>query len=274
MIGVYHIHSNFSYDGKNSVSEIAEWARAQKLDFVIITEHDKDFTDKKFRAYFQECQRSSEGVELIPGIEYSFNAHGTWVHVGVFGIPFLIKNDTEFGKMEAFLGKVRELGGVSVLNHPVDIIHLIPESVLLKFDLVELWNTKYDHTYAPNADNLLMLRSLKGNCHFIASSDLHSTTTGDYVKINVESEALSSVNDSVMTALKTGRFSSGFKGWTVCPDGKIFSNLRIKRFVLPTFSQYHRKVYNSLRWVSRRLQWKPPPFIVRLVKLKIRGNGS
>ena len=70
--GLLHFHSNFSYDGHNSIQEIAKWRKTEKIDFIILTEHDNDFDNQKFENYVNECEKHSKNIILVPGIEYSF----------------------------------------------------------------------------------------------------------------------------------------------------------------------------------------------------------
>jgi hypothetical protein len=34
------------------------------------------------------------------------------------------------------------------------VYHVVPRNLLARFDVIEIWNTKYDHDYSPHSLNL------------------------------------------------------------------------------------------------------------------------
>lgn len=269
MKGIYHIHSEFSYDAVNSVRDIYDWAKGQGLDFVMITEHDNDFDQDKFERFVAECDAvDDDDVRLIPGIEYSFYKEKKWIHVGVLGVPFFIKNDTKFDNLSSFLDKVKAEGGMSVLNHPIDYFYLIPDELLGKFDFIELWNTKYDHFYAPNLKNLRMRSHPAFNNWFIASSDIHAVPHARFVTVELEGSDDSFGSDAaIINAMKKGLFSCSFEDWKVSSKG-LLQTRHARQKILPLLSYCHNTIYKLLRWVVRKLHYKPPPALVRFLKFK------
>ncbi len=109
-----HVHSNWSYDGKWSLAEIAAGFVKRGYQAVMLTEHDRGFDEERRLEHREACSSaSSSEILLVPGIEYS-DARNC-VHVLVWGdVPFIGEN-SETGKVLAAAAAFR---GVSVLAHP------------------------------------------------------------------------------------------------------------------------------------------------------------
>lgn len=152
-----HIHSDWSYDGRWSLGEIARAFEQRGYDAVLLCEHDRGFDADRWQDYRQACAEASTGrTLLVPGIEYSDPSNT--VHVSVWGVlPFL----GEALETNDLVRRVREAGGVSVLAHPArrDALDILDDESLSYLTGVELWNRKYDG-YAPCsvAIELLMRR--------------------------------------------------------------------------------------------------------------------
>ena len=87
--GIVHVHSNYSYDGHNSLEEIARYARTRGYHFVGMTEHSDTFDRSRMRDYVQDCARmSTSECLLIPGIYL-------WVAFK-FTLPLVIDKGLDF----------------------------------------------------------------------------------------------------------------------------------------------------------------------------------
>ena len=84
-----HIHSSWSYDGRWSLKEIAAEFARRGFRVVMITEHDRGFTEERRLMHREACAEArASAMLIIPGIEYSDAANN--VHVLVWGsVPFL-----------------------------------------------------------------------------------------------------------------------------------------------------------------------------------------
>jgi hypothetical protein len=100
--GAWHVHTTRS-DGRGSATDVARAARAAGLDFVVLTDHNPAELPTPVR---------EEGVLLVPG-EESSTPFGHLVDVGSRR-PLM---DAE--KVSAPVRAVQELGGLSVLAHPL-----------------------------------------------------------------------------------------------------------------------------------------------------------
>ena len=113
-LAVCHVHSNWSYDGSWSLSELVDKVRRSGCRVLMMTEHDRGFTAERFSEYRRVCANaSSEDILVVPGIEYSDSANR--VHVLTWGpVPFL----GEGLVTEELLKSVKGAGGVAVMAHP------------------------------------------------------------------------------------------------------------------------------------------------------------
>lgn len=109
-----HIHSDWSYDGKWSLSALAAMFARRRFRILMVTDHDRGLTESRQLQHRKACaQASSDRIFVLPGIEYS-DADNI-VHVLVWGpVPFL----GEGLPTTELLKAVRASNGVAVLAHP------------------------------------------------------------------------------------------------------------------------------------------------------------
>lgn len=141
-----HVHSEWSYDGSWSLRSIAAAFRRRGYDAVLLCEHDRGFSAERQAAHRKACADASQGILLVPGIEYSDGANV--VHVPTWGpVPFLGEG-LETGDL---LRRVHEHKGVAVLAHPSrhDAWSHLDPTWLPFLAGMELWSRKYDG-WAPN----------------------------------------------------------------------------------------------------------------------------
>jgi len=137
-----HIHSEWSYDGKWSLPKLAAEFGRRGYRVLLMTEHDRGFTQARLLEYRDACaQASSETVLIVPGIEYS-DADNI-VHTLVWGLVSFLGE--ALPTME-LLQRVEAAKGVAVFAHPSR------KEAWKKFDRqwcskllgVEIWNRKTD----------------------------------------------------------------------------------------------------------------------------------
>jgi len=149
-----HVHSDWSYDGKWSLEKLAAAFNRRGYSLVMMTEHDRGFTEARRVEHQEACARaSSKEILVLPGIEYS-DARNI-VHVLVWGsVPFL----GEALPTSELLKRVKAAGGVAVLAHPSrknawKCFDPEWENQLLG---IEIWNRKTDGWVpSPNAAPLV-----------------------------------------------------------------------------------------------------------------------
>jgi hypothetical protein len=143
----FHVHSEWSYDAKLTLEEVAALFSRHRYDVVFMCEHDRGFSAQRLRSYAAACEAaSSEGPLLVPGIEYA-DADDR-VHIPVWGpVPFL----GEGLPTTRLLQTVVEHSGVSVLAHPRrrDAWEIVEHEWLELCTGIEIWTRKWDG-WAPN----------------------------------------------------------------------------------------------------------------------------
>jgi hypothetical protein len=202
-----HIHSEWSYDAEWSLGDIARAFRRRRYDVVLMSEHDRDFTEQRWKDYQQACEdASTDGILLVPGIEYE-DADNV-VHTPVWGtdIPF-------FGVGRCTLELLRAAnseGAVAVMAHPwrrnaVSRYH--PDWAPL-LSAIEIWNRKYDgfapHRQASDITNQYGLQPF-------VSLDFHTGRQFFPLAMTVQIEAVPSP-PAIIEAIRRGRCHPEFLG--------------------------------------------------------------
>jgi len=143
----FHVHSDWSYDGRLTLEEVAALFTRHRYDAVFMCEHDRGFSSERLRAYVAQCESaSSPGALLVPGIEYADEADV--VHVPVWGdVPFLGEGVPTARLLEHVAGH----DGASVLAHPRrrDAWKTVDRDWLALCTGIEVWTRKWDG-WAPN----------------------------------------------------------------------------------------------------------------------------
>lgn len=116
--GVIHLHSDYSHDGRASILEIVDAARANGIDFVMLTDH--SWLQAKYDGY----ERSYDGVRLFIGIEVT----PRYNHYLAFGIdePLITCDlswvfpyeDEQDISPQFYIDWVRSKGGIGFIAHP------------------------------------------------------------------------------------------------------------------------------------------------------------
>jgi hypothetical protein len=143
----FHVHSEWSYDAKLSLAELAKLFGDHNYDAVFMCEHDRGFSAERLCEYEAACQQTSlAGPLIIPGIEYADPEDR--VHVPVWGTTGFLGEGVPTARL---LELVRDQGGVSVLAHPRrrDAWKLVSPAWLDRLTGIEIWTRKWDG-WAPN----------------------------------------------------------------------------------------------------------------------------
>jgi hypothetical protein len=137
-----HIHSDWSYDGSWPIEQLAAEFARRGYNVLLMTEHDRGFSQGRLDDYRAACRRaSSPKMLVVPGIEYS-EATNT-IHILTWGdIPFL----GEARPTSTVLEGVSRARGVSVFAHPrrKNAWRQFDPSWSEKLLGVEVWNRKTD----------------------------------------------------------------------------------------------------------------------------------
>src|SRR5688500_15608535 len=140
LLGAVHVHSAYSRDGRDPLSELRSFALERGIRFLSLTDHAEDFDAQKFARYVQECSElSDDTVSLIPGLEFRF-AGLKGMHLLALGLRRWIEPRTP----DEFFQLTDGNAGFTIAAHPIYPRYLYPEVVLDRVDAIEVWNATYN----------------------------------------------------------------------------------------------------------------------------------
>ena len=210
--GIVHVHSDYSHDGLDSLARLREFAQERGLGFVCLTDHAEDFGPAVFQRYRNECeQHSTDGVRLIPGLEFRFEGF-PGLHLLALGLRALIEPATP----EAFIELARTTAGLTIVAHPMLARYRLPEAVRQGIDAIEVWNAAYDTRYLPDPRAFELFQSVQAqrpDVLAVAGLDQHDAANDRRTRVVLERPEADPV-----AALKGGRFNN--RGLTLGFDAR------------------------------------------------------
>lgn len=202
LLGAVHVHTAYSHDGRDSIAEIAEWARKAGLAFVAITDHAEDFDAAAFDRLRAECiEESRDGLEIIPGLEFRFPGH-TGFHLLACGLAQWIEPTTP----EEFLSMARAHAQLLIAAHPVIWRNVYPLSLLGQFDAIEVWNATYNTRYLPDPAAVRTVRALRSagaTTLAIVGLDQHDRRNDRGTRVEIDANG-----PTPLLALRSGAFTN------------------------------------------------------------------
>lgn len=197
-----HVHSEWSDDAAWSLDAIARSFRRRRYNAVLMCEHSRGWTARRYGDYVEACAAASrDGLLLVPGIEYE--EEDNVVHVAVWGdVPFFGRTP-DIGEL---LGKVAAADGISVLAHPWrrEAWRRFEHSWAQHLTAIEIWNRKYDG-WAPNRFALEMVR--RERLGEFVSLDFHTRRQFFPLAMALRVERDAKLDrDAVYSALRAGAF--------------------------------------------------------------------
>ena len=114
-LGVIHLHSEYSHDGRDSIAALHAFALERGIGFIGLTDHAEDFEPDRYLALQQECAAVSDSrVRIIPGLEYRFNGY-PGLHLLALGLTKWIAPKTPAEFIQQTRGHVASF---TVVAHP------------------------------------------------------------------------------------------------------------------------------------------------------------
>ena len=212
--GIAHVHSRWSYDGCHDLAEIAGFARARGLDFVLMSEHTRTLTEDAVAAFARECDAltRSTGVVMVPGIECE--ATPDHVHVLGYGVRTLVRER----RVSTIARAVRAAGGFAVFAHPVyrDALGTVTYHELDDLHGWEIWNGKADGGWYPSVAAIRALASLRASGAGLApmaGADLHRLEA--YPGIVLEMDGATREAPAILGALQHRAYRMRGRAWSL-----------------------------------------------------------
>lgn len=142
MRGVSHVHTKYSRDSSLEIQDLNKKCSEKNLDFVLIADHFEDMSEKDVDKMIDECERGSDGVEIIPGVEIVTSE----THLLLYGLKEtpILNNPSEIQP-----DHIREMKRENP-NLTVGIAHFgYPQNNIgfEEIDFIEVWNYRYDGIY-------------------------------------------------------------------------------------------------------------------------------
>ena len=155
--GLFHVHSTYSYDGRDCIDDLKQFCVRNKYSFACLTEHSYGMTTEKWASFLHDCTAVSDNdVLMVPGLEYESEDNRN-LHLLAIGI----RNFRDNTGTEEFLQDVKSQGGIVVMAHPSRSSYEIPEEIARHLDGVEVWNAAYDSRYLPDHKAILAYSRLR-----------------------------------------------------------------------------------------------------------------
>ena len=201
--GVIHIHSTYSYDGKESLQSLRDFLIGKGIQFCCLTEHTDQMTIEQARLFVQECKSLSGSQFLfIPGYEVPYKK----AHMLLIGAEVFLGQFADATMLQTWSSK----SALTVLAHPVRNrfkVDTVMEGVL---DGIEIWNQQYEGKLVPRQRSKKLLQKLQQkNPKLLATGglDFHRTEHFGSPLYTLELDHLT--QDAVFQALTDGRYSFG-----------------------------------------------------------------
>ncbi|MCD6367943.1 MAG: ATP-grasp domain-containing protein [Candidatus Aenigmarchaeota archaeon] len=216
--GLFHVHSNYSHDGKLSLTEIKKLSIKNGYKFVILTDHAEDFDQKKWMKYVKECKKlSDEKFVFIPGMEISSydGPHIILVNPKRYTNSKILTNVVEYVK------KNKIFWGIA---HIRESDWKILESIKEPPSFIEVWNSKY-HGYSTSLSNLIRFRRFYRTSYHtigICGNDIHDWKKR-LISLYLEYEGELSY-EKILNKIKNEKFICSYKSSVFFPNGEFYTS--------------------------------------------------
>jgi hypothetical protein len=201
-VGIVHVHSDYSHDGRDSLEALRAFAAERGIAFVGLTDHAEDFDPARFARYREHCDRASVGgVRLIPGLEYRFEGF-PGLHLLALGLGDWADPRTP----EQFVATVVRRSGFCFVAHPRLARYRVPPVVAAAVDGIEVWNAAYDTRYLPDPQAIRLLRRLqREHPRLVGVAGLDQHDAGNDRQTRV---LLPTAGSDPLAELRAGRFDN------------------------------------------------------------------
>jgi hypothetical protein len=265
LTGIAHVHSRFSYDGVHDLKELADFAHGRRLDFVLMSEHNRTLTAERMAAFVDACGALTRdtGVLMVPGIECE--ATPDYVHVLGYGTRELVTSR----ELPAIVAGIRAAGGFSVLAHPMyrDACGFVPVAALAEIDGWEIWNGKADGGLYPSdrsIRHLVEVRRAGRPLVPMAGADLHRLEA--YPGITLDVRCGSREEASIFAALRACEFQIRGGAWTFAATDSLRVPPRsARRLAAGAALGVRRRAKRLHTWLARH-GLRPPAGMARAAR--------
>lgn len=200
-VGILHVHSSHSHDGRDSLADLRDFAQSRAISFVGLTDHAEDLSPEEWPDYVSQCRaQSDDRVQLLPGLEFRF-AGFPGLHLLAVGLDRWISPETP----AAFIRDCAPTTAFTIVAHPLLADYRMPPEVRAGINAIEVWNASYNTRYLPDPRAIRLLhdiQTLRPEVVGIAGLDQHDRRNDRETRVRV------SPDGEIIDALRSGRFEN------------------------------------------------------------------
>ncbi len=248
-VGVVHVHTDYSHDGKDSVERLRDFALERGISFIGVTDHAEDLSGAQYEELAARARAASdEDVSIIPGLEYRFEGY-SGLHLLALGLSHRIDPATP----EEFAAQAGPAARFTIAAHPGLFRYDMPDVVARTIDAIEVWNAAYNTRYLPDPAAVRLLERIRARRPEVvgtAGLDQHDSRNDRGTRVIL----LDPDARDPLAELKAGRFVN--RGGTMeFPARKPFGPLGLAaltglRAGLDAVNFVHERVARALRQVA------------------------
>jgi predicted metal-dependent phosphoesterase TrpH len=211
--GAIHVHSTYSYDGKESLRALRDFLLEKGVTFCCVTEHADQMTIEQAQLFVQECKAlSGSQFVFIPGFEVPYKK----AHILLIGTEVFLAQKADAEILKTWSSK----SVLTILAHPVRNSFKLDAVMEEVIDGVEIWNQQYEGKRVPRTRSASLLRKLQSrNSMLLAFGglDFHRKEHFGSPLFTLEVERVSS--DAILHALTDGKYVFGTEKIAVSSTG-------------------------------------------------------
>jgi hypothetical protein len=253
-VGVMHVHSRYSHDGRDSIDDLRRFMRARGIGFLALTDHAEDVDPEQWAELVAACERVSDADgRIIPGLEFRFAGY-TGLHLLALGLRRWMRPVTP----GEFIAQVRGQAAMTVVAHPGLARYVVPTEVSAGIDAIEVWNGAYNTRYLPDPRAIALLKRLQHRRPEVVATaglDQHDARNDRQIRVVLES-----ASDDPLAELRAGRFRNrgmmlSFRGtmdWSSAAIAALAGARRAFDLVERTQDRWARARQRSRRSASHR----------------------
>ena len=261
--GVIHVHSKYSYDGKESLTSLRDFLLSQGVQFCCLTEHTDKMTIDQARLFVQECKALSGSQFLfIPGFEVPYgNAHILLVGCEVFL--------AQFANAEV-LTTWSSKSALTILAHPVRNRFKVDATIESVIDGIEIWNQQYEGKYVPRVRSCHLFSKLSlthPNLLAMGGLDFHRREHFGAPIYTLELEHFS--QEMVLRAFKNGEYIFGNDSVQVHAFGSFTGKGKFVHIVVSSLSVTIIVLGKNINALLARFGIRLPKAFTKFIRLKV-----
>jgi predicted metal-dependent phosphoesterase TrpH len=149
---LFHLHTKYSYDSRMKPGQIIDFALANDIGMIAITDHGTLGGSLEAQQIVRE---RGIPLEIIVGAEYLTDCGDI--------VALFLKEEIREKNAEKLIDEIHRQGGLAILPHPY-YHHTLSETLLKKIDLIEVFNARCSESQNKQAAELAVRYNKPGIC--------------------------------------------------------------------------------------------------------------